>query len=308
MNIYTIYKITNTLNGMSYIGYSKKVEFRWNQYRKIKPGRSYKRKIERAISKYGIDNFEFSILYQSLNRDHTLDEMEQHFIDEFDTIANGYNMRVGGQWAHSDYQTAEEVKAKISKIVREKMQCPEIRRKISEANKKRKHSDSTKLKIRGWSRNNPDQNEIKISNQKTSMRNYWQNPSDAHKRMGDKLRLANLGKIHSDETKAKISANNRSSVVWILGWDGEYHFVKDNVNDFVNQNMPFKHPVIYTSLKKHPDYDDKSKLVWGVKGRGPSAGFTVIRIPDTMLGMGNGLVAHLTETTKLPIDVDLEAL
>lgn len=290
---------------MSYIGYSKKVEFRWAQYRKIKPGRAYKRKIERAISKYGIDNFEFSILYQSLHRDHTLDEMEQHFIDEFDTIANGYNMRVGGQWAHTDYQTAEEVKAKISDTLKQTYKNrPELKDAIRLTHTGRKeHPSVTKRRIAAAMASDRYIEGRKSSGKKRA--ELWRNPTESLLNGIQKTRLANTGRQLSEDHRAKISANNKSSVVWILGWDGEYHFVKDNVNDFVNRNMPFKHPVIYTSLKKHDDYDDKSKLVWGVKGRGPSAGFEVIRIPEAMLDMGDKLIQHLIEKTGIPINVSL---
>lgn len=305
MNIHTIYKITHIPTGMSYIGYSGMVERRWKVYRKLKLGGTYKRKIERAIAKYGIDQFEFTILYQSLYRDHALDEMEDYFIREYDTLDYGYNMRVGGQWAHENYLTTEAIKAKISQRTRERMKCPEIRAKISAARLGTKLPETTKSKIADWSKSNPVEHQLAVEARTNSMVEYWKNPSDAHKAMGEKLRLANLGKVHTEETKAKISANNKSSVVWLLRWEGVYHLVKDNVNDYVDTVCPFRYPVVYTTLKKHPDYSDKTKLVWGIKGRGPSKGFEVVRIPESMLSMGSGLVDHLvackaiTDTTGL---------
>lgn len=59
--------------------------------------RGAKRALYAAIRKYGIQNFTFEILYQSKDRSHTLIEMEPHFISEYDSMRNGYNMNLGGQ-------------------------------------------------------------------------------------------------------------------------------------------------------------------------------------------------------------------
>lgn len=304
MNIHTIYKITHTPTGMSYIGYSGMVERRWKVYRKLKLGGSYKRKIERAIAKYGIDQFEFTILYQSLHRDHTLDEMEDHFITEFDTLNTGFNMRVGGQWAHTDYQTTEAVKAKISKVVRERMADPSVREKLRAA-KLGKTQDPEKVANRIARMVESEKYQEHVAGLGSVMTERWKNPTknmiDGKKIAAQKL----IGKPLSDDHRASISAGNKSSVVWLLRWEGVYHFVTDNVNNYIDANFPFRYPVVYTTLKKHPDYEDKSKLVWGTKGRGPSAGFEVIRIPESMLSMGTGMVDHLiackaiTETSGL---------
>lgn len=293
MNIYSIYKITNTLNGMSYIGYSKNYEFRWSQYRKIKPGKTYKRKIERAISKYGINAFQFDVLYQSKHRDHALDEMEDYFINEFDTIVSGYNMRVGGQWAHTDYQTAEEVKAKISATLKETYKNnPKLKDDISAFHFGKKQApDHVERRIAATVASP----KFIIGRQATAEKliEKWKAPTD---KMLEGIVIGaskRLGKPLSAEHRANVAANNKSSVVWLLRWEGQYHYVTDSVNDYVNKTFPFMHPIVYTTLKKHPDYENKSKLVWGIKGRGPSKGFEVVRIPESMLSMGSGLVDHL---------------
>lgn len=51
----------------------------------------------KAMKKYGIENFDWEILYQSMERDHTLKTMEPYFIQEQNSfIPNGYNMTRGG--------------------------------------------------------------------------------------------------------------------------------------------------------------------------------------------------------------------
>lgn len=48
------------------------------------------------MRKYGIDNFEFEILYTSENRYETLVEKEPYYIELFESYQNGYNMNKGG--------------------------------------------------------------------------------------------------------------------------------------------------------------------------------------------------------------------
>ena len=92
--IYSIYKITNVLNGKSYIGFSQDYLRRWKQH--TNDYKRVDRQLYSAFKKYGIENFTFDLLYQSLDRKHTLVEMEPLFIEEFDSMRNGYNANPGG--------------------------------------------------------------------------------------------------------------------------------------------------------------------------------------------------------------------
>lgn len=60
-----IYKITNTINGKSYIGQSKDIHKRWkreiNDSTNINSN-SYNYPLMKAFRKYGIDNFNFDII------------------------------------------------------------------------------------------------------------------------------------------------------------------------------------------------------------------------------------------------------
>jgi group I intron endonuclease len=112
--IYTIYKATNLVNGKSYIGFdscwpNRKVEHE-NNARKGIEFAFYK-----ALRKYGKESFEWSVLYQSEDREHTLNTMESHYIKECKSHLqeNGYNMTYGGEGTIGRV-LSEQTKKKIS--------------------------------------------------------------------------------------------------------------------------------------------------------------------------------------------------
>lgn len=86
-----IYKITNKVNGKSYIGQTRyTIEFRWNQH-KHKRDNTY---FHNAIRKYGIENFNIEILEECNIED--LNSREIFYIAKYDTFSNGYNLTIGG--------------------------------------------------------------------------------------------------------------------------------------------------------------------------------------------------------------------
>jgi group I intron endonuclease len=97
MNIYTIYKITNIQNGKIYIGFTSNHKTRFYKHVYDSLNLNPKQHIHRALRKYGKEKFTFDILYQSLEREHTLKTMEPFFINEYNTFKNGYNMTKGGE-------------------------------------------------------------------------------------------------------------------------------------------------------------------------------------------------------------------
>lgn len=85
-----IYKITNKINGKSYIGQSTNINKRINQHKY-----SNKSLVGKDIHKYGIENFSFDIL--ELCSESELDEKEVYYINKFDSINSGYNISIGGK-------------------------------------------------------------------------------------------------------------------------------------------------------------------------------------------------------------------
>jgi group I intron endonuclease len=93
-NIYTIYQSLNKVNSKSYIGYSSDYEERIRLHKRDYLNHNYY--FYRAIRKYGWDSFEWFVLYQSKDKDHTFLFMEQYFIDLYESYRNGYNCTKGG--------------------------------------------------------------------------------------------------------------------------------------------------------------------------------------------------------------------
>lgn len=105
-----IYKITNLIDGKSYIGLSTHIEDRW-QYHKTPYNwkREKDKLLYRAITKYGIENFNFEVLEECLPEE--LSEKEKYYVEKYDTYKNGYNMTAGGE----DYHGEGHPKHKLSK-------------------------------------------------------------------------------------------------------------------------------------------------------------------------------------------------
>lgn len=109
-----IYKITNKINGKSYIGQSVRIEKRWanHRYRAFQDFYpEYESPLYRAIRKYSIDNFTFEIIEECLVAD--LDKRERYWIAHYDTFYNGYNQTLGGENGASLTYSSKETIAGI---------------------------------------------------------------------------------------------------------------------------------------------------------------------------------------------------
>jgi hypothetical protein len=98
--IYTIYLVTNKINGKTYVGFtSVSLAKRQSQHEERSEFSSSSVVFHNALKKWGFKNFIWQVIYQSLDRDHTLKLMEAHFISEFKShlTEHGYNMSRGGE-------------------------------------------------------------------------------------------------------------------------------------------------------------------------------------------------------------------
>lgn len=104
-----IYKITNTINGKCYIGASNNIEERWKRHLRIYDNpndKEFEKTLYRSFRKYGIENFEFSIL-EECPKD-VLSIKEKEWIKQLKTDFNGYNETSGGEFGSKKGQNQGE--------------------------------------------------------------------------------------------------------------------------------------------------------------------------------------------------------
>ena len=89
-----IYKITNKLNGKSYIGQTT-TSINIRMYKHYSNAKQATTGIDFAIQKYGKDNFKVEQICECL--DECLDDQERYYIHYYNTYQNGYNLTIGGQ-------------------------------------------------------------------------------------------------------------------------------------------------------------------------------------------------------------------
>jgi len=95
---YSIYKVTNKINGNEYVGFTSTTPHTRfiGHLSEAKSNTNYK--FHNALNKYGKDNFIIDTLYNSNDRDFALNIMEPYFIKTLGTFRSkhGYNMTPGG--------------------------------------------------------------------------------------------------------------------------------------------------------------------------------------------------------------------
>lgn len=99
MAICGIYKITNLVNGKSYIGQSVNIIERWKEHLRNCDNSNevgYNTHFYRALRKYNAVDFTFQILEECEPQE--LDEREKYYIEYYQTYTEtGYNLTEGGQ-------------------------------------------------------------------------------------------------------------------------------------------------------------------------------------------------------------------
>jgi len=114
-----IYHVKCKINDKIYIGQSIDIERRWNQH-KYGKGNII---LRNAIEKYGIDNFEFSILEEFVVKGKTKNQIteelykkEQAWFDKLKPYDNGYNINKVAKPNKTNFTRDEDFGKKISRI------------------------------------------------------------------------------------------------------------------------------------------------------------------------------------------------
>lgn len=186
MENYTVYKHTNLVNGMVYVGITGgRVERRWLQ------GSGYKNNPHfwRAIQKYGWDSFSHDILYTGLTRLEA-QAKEIDLISFYQNEPSGcYNILPGGNLGRTGVPISEETREKLRKINLGRVFSVEQRQHLSEAKMGKTLSADTRQKM---SENNA---------------RYWLGKKRSDD-TNEKNRQAHIGKTLTPEHRAKISASS----------------------------------------------------------------------------------------------------
>ena len=189
MSIYSLYIITNLINNKKYIGWTSRDPLkRYKEHQKTtKPKHQDRSIISIAIEKYGVENFKFEVIYQSMDYDHSK-EMEQKFVLENNTLLEnmggwGYNIDKGGNGHKRSRITIEKHRQKILG----KKQTEEHKKKRADAIRGENNGMYGKHEDHPWyNRSHSEETKKKISESKKGQR-------------------SRLGAVLSDETKKKIS-------------------------------------------------------------------------------------------------------
>jgi group I intron endonuclease len=143
MIIYSIYKVVNKINGKVYIGFDS------NWPKRKEEHYYYLNKRQQtfycALRKYGWENFEWCVIYQSKDGKHCLQVMERYFITEYNSFNSGYNETFGGEGSLGRILT-EETKNKISLKLKNKPKSDEHILKMSETRKGKIPTKETLMK------------------------------------------------------------------------------------------------------------------------------------------------------------------
>lgn len=215
-----IYKITNLIDGIIYVGQDSK-----NRPTYYGSGLL----IKRAIKKFGKENFKKEIL-EYCNTKEELNRREIFWIKELNSKEKGYNICGGGQG-----QNSEEIKEKfsnnrkgINNIMYGKNHTDDVKKMISENNKGRKWTKERKELSRNYMLNRKfSEEKNKEIFKKISEKLKGKPKSEETKR---KLSLANMGKTSprkgvkmSEESKKKLSESAKGRIPWNKGrsWSEE---------------------------------------------------------------------------------------
>ena len=208
-----IYKITNQINGKSYIGLTTedRPTDRYSKHRylarhpEMESAQSQNSYIHKAMNKYGLDNFTFEII-EEVPENQDLNKREQYWIAFYHTYVkdpqcNGYNLTKGGEGTvgFSRSQTIEEREKRKISNKQFFINHPEARKQISERTKQLWQNEEYRKKVT------------------ESNRKFYAEHPDIFKGENNPF----YGKHHTEESLAKIKEASKKRQKKIIQLDKE---------------------------------------------------------------------------------------
>lgn len=250
-----IYKYTSP-SGKVYIGQTTQEKRRIKTFCNL--NKSYGGvKIDAARRKFGPDNFKYEIIEtrvfkSKLEATKKLDELEEHYINKYNSYKKGYNMTYGG-YTNRGFKYSEEQKRKMSisrigkkhpplseeqknqhselmKLKWQSEQYRSIRAKINESEEhKLKHSESVRGEKNGmFGKAHTLESKTKMSQSRFGDKNYWFNKEkgiDYREKISIGKKAHHQAHPVSKETRDRISTKCSVSVE-------QYSISGDFINSF----------------------------------------------------------------------------
>lgn len=140
----TIYCLVSP-NGSRYIGQTWNLSRRWNEYKYLSSNLKHQPKLFNALTKHGPQNFEYEILdYAHTQED--LNNAEIYWIQYYNAIEEGYNLRSGGVSASHSPETCKRLSERALKYWKEHPISEERRAKMRECGARPKKERSAEDK------------------------------------------------------------------------------------------------------------------------------------------------------------------
>ncbi len=267
-----IYQATNLINDKKYIGqtatsrwkaHHNPIEERWKEeigeaFRKERRGDNL-RLIERAITKYGPDNFVLKELDTALSQQE-LDARETHWINEFDTMnpEMGYNLKEGGLGG----SLSEEAKESLSKAISEKYQTDQeyYEKQVSERRERAQDPEwvDKMTEINRERAQNPEW----VKKVSEVGKEVWQNPDYVEKQLKERSTRADnpefMEKMREIGRASKKEIENKREFLRDIK-DGmskremlsKYDIGKTAYGKRINEMFGLEGPKNYTELKEY---------------------------------------------------------
>ena len=233
---YLIYKTTNLINGKFYIG-----KHQTNNKNDSYLGSGIA--LEKAIKKYGRNNFIREILFEC-NSEEEMNQKEKEIItDDLIKNKNCYNLGLGGEGGamFKGKHHTEETKQKLREISSGKHHTEETKQKIREKNKGRIFSKESREKIskslkkNGRLNNMTEERKKKISK---SLLTYYDK-----KGRKDKRRIK--------REKVNLIIDKDGKQCYIYKDDKEYRIYKEELEYYLNEGWKIgRNPLVKEKLSK----------------------------------------------------------